>query len=153
GAATLHAQGLTGAGIVIGEIDSGVDSDNPDLAGAIAAEACICQSNGGCCPDGTAFQVGPGAAEDDHGHGTMVAGIMTSDRHVAPVGVAPGARIVAVKAINGTFTCCLADIIAGLDWILDNRPDVAAINVSVGSNVTYPGNCDGVDALTGGMAF
>jgi subtilisin family serine protease len=149
----LHAIGLTGAGVVIGEVDTGVDTDHPDLAGAVVAEACTCRANGGCCPNGTNFQAGPGAARDDNGHGTMVAGIMTSDGHDAATGVAPGAQIVAVKVIDGAFTCCMADVITGLDWILDNRPDVAAINVSIGSNLTYPGECDGADALTSGLSF
>ena len=153
GATALHVQGLTGAGIVIGEIDSGVDWTHPDLAGAAAGEACICRADGGCCPNGTNFQVGPGAARDDNGHGTSVAGIMTSDGHQAAVGVAPGARIVAVKIVNSLFNCCLADVITGLDWILENRPDVAAINCSVGSFATYPAVCDNFDATTSGMAF
>ena len=153
GASVLHALGVSGAGIVIAEADSGIDSDHPDLAGAIAAEACFCRSNGGCCPDGSNFQVGPGAAEDDNGHGTMVAGIITSDGQAAPPGIAPGAQIVAVKVINSTATCCLADLIAGLDWILDNRPDVAAVVSGLGSNVIYPGDCDSADATTAGMAF
>ena len=153
GAATLHALGITGAGVVIGEVDSGVDSDHPDLAGAVVAEACTCRANGGCCPDGSTFQVGPGAAEDDNGHGTMVAGILTSDGHVAPPGIAPGAQIVAVKVVNAAANCCLADLIVGLDWILDNRPDVAAVVTGLGSNNVYPGDCDTADAITAGMAF
>jgi hypothetical protein len=153
GATALHAQGVTGAGIVLGEIDSGVDGSHPDLAGALAGEACICPHEGGCCPNGSNFQVGPGAAADGNGHGTMVAGIMTSDGHVAARGVAPGARIVAVRVINSTFTCCLADVINGLDWILENRPDVAAINCSIGSFFVYPAVCDNADATTTGMAF
>ncbi len=153
GAATLHAMGVTGAGVVIGVVDSGVDSAHPDLAGAVVAEACLCRADGGCCPNGSSFQIGPGAAQDDRGHGTGVAGIITSDGHVAAPGVAPGAQIVAVKVINSTFTCCISDVISGLDWILDNRPDVAAINVSLGTLNTYPGDCDNADAITGGMTF
>jgi subtilisin family serine protease len=153
GATALHAQGVTGSGVVIGEIDSGVDGSHPDLAGALAGEACICPHGTGCCPNGSTFQVGPGAAADDNGHGTMVAGIMTSDGHAAAAGVAPGARIVAVKVVNADFSCCLADVVNGLDWILENRPDVAAINCSVGSLFVYPAVCDNSDATTAAMAF
>lgn len=149
-----RALGYTGAGIVVGEVDSGVDTDHPDLVGAVVGQACICVTDGGCCPNGSTFQTGPGAAEDDHTHGTWVAGVMTSDGHVAPVGVAPDAKIVAVKVINAVnHTCCMSDVTAAFDWILDNRPDVAAINCSVVSSALYPGDCDNADATTGGMTF
>jgi len=149
-----HALGFTGAGMVVGEVDSGVDTDHPDLVGAVVGQACTCVTNGGCCPNGGIFQVGPGAAEDDAGHGTLVAGVMTSDGNVAPLGVAPAAAIVAVKVTDATdHTCCMSDVTSALDWILDNRPDVAAINVSVVSSNLYPGDCDNADAVTGGMAF
>ena len=149
-----RALGYTGAGIVLGEVDSGVDTTHPDLAGAVVGQACTCVTDGGCCPNGTSFQTGPGAAEDNAGHGTWVAGVMTSDGHIAPIGVAPDAKIVAVKVTNAAdHTCCMSDVTAALDWILDNRPDVAAINCSVVSNALYPGDCDNADAVTGGMAF
>ncbi len=146
--------GYTGAGIVVGEVDSGVDTDHADLVGAVVGQACTCVTDGGCCPNGSTFQTGPGAAEDDAGHGTWVAGVMTSDGHVAPIGVAPDAKIVAVKVTNAAdHTCCMSDVTAAFDWILDNRPDVAAINCSVVSSALYPGDCDNADAVTGGMAF
>jgi len=149
-----HALGYRGTGIVVGEVDSGVDTDHPDLVGSVVGQACLCRTGAsGCCPNGTNFQTGPGAAEDDAGHGTLVAGVMTSDGHVAPLGVAPDAKIVAVKVTDSTDrTCCMSDVTAAFDWILDNRPDVAAINCSVVSDATYSGDCDNVDATTGGMA-
>jgi subtilisin family serine protease len=150
----LRALGFDGTGLVVGEVDSGVDTDHPDLAGAVVGQACTCVTGGGCCPNGTAFQTGPGSAEDDAGHGTLVAGVMTSDGHVAPVGVAPGVGIVAVKVTDRTdHTCCMSDVTSALDWILANRPDVAAINVSVVSDALYPGDCDTVNTITAGMAF
>jgi hypothetical protein len=149
-----RALGYTGAGIVVGEVDSGVDTHHPDLLGAVVGQACTCVTDGGCCPNGDSFQTGPGAAEDNAGHGTWVAGVMTSDGEVAPIGVAPDAKIVAVKVTNAAdHTCCMSDVTAAFDWILDNRPDVAAINCSVVSNALYPGDCDNADAVTGGMAF
>ena len=98
------------------------------------------------------MQSGAGAAEDDHGHGTHVTGIITSDGNVASRGVAPGASIVSVKVLdsNNQF-CCSSDVVAGLDWILANRPDVKVVNMSLLTFATYTGDCDGADAGT--MAF
>jgi subtilisin family serine protease len=140
-----ESYGIDGSGVTVAVLDSGIDTDHPDLATSLVGEQCFCSGNSGCCPGGGSTQSGPGAAEDDEGHGTHVAGIVTS-------GVAPGADIVAVKVLdsNNQF-CCSSDIIAALDWVANNRPDVKVVNMSLGTNATYSGNCDSADAVT--MAF
>ena len=145
-------RGFDGSGVTVAVLDSGIDSDHPDLAGALTGEQCFCSGGGGCCPGGGSSQSGAGAAEDDHGHGTHVTGIITSDGTVAPRGVAPGASIVSIKVLdsNNEF-CCASDVIAGLDWIVANRPDVRVVNMSLHTSPTFTGACDDVDATT--MAF
>jgi cysteine-rich repeat protein len=144
--------GFDGSGVTVAVVDSGFDSDHPDLAGALVGEQCFCSGGGGCCPGGGATQSGAGAAEDDEGHGTHVTGILAGRGVVASRGVAPGASIVAVKVLdsNNEF-CCASDVVAGLDWIIANRPDVRAVNMSLGTFAAYFGDCDGADAST--MAF
>jgi subtilisin family serine protease len=140
----VQSLGFTGQGITVAVLDSGIDTDHSDLGDDLVAEACFCSGSGGaCCPNGSATQFGPGAAEDDHGHGSNVAGIVTSSGVVAPVGTAPDAEIVAIKVLdhNGTF-CCSSDVIAGLDWIIANRPDVDIVNMSLGTFSLYSGECD-----------
>jgi len=142
----LHALGFTGQGVTVAILDSGVDTDHSDLGDDLVAEACFCagQGTGGpCCPDGSETQFGPGAAEDDYGHGSNVAGIVTSSGIVGPPGVAPDAEIVAIKVLgsDGIF-CCTSDIVAGLDWIIANRPEVDVVNMSLGTFALFPGECD-----------
>jgi len=150
----LHALGFTGKGVTVGLIDTGVDTQHPDLADSLVAQHCICGGGNttGCCPDGSSEQDGPGSAEDDNGHGTNVAGIITSNGAIAPTGGAPDAQIVVVKALdrNAAFQFT-SDVIASLDWIAANRPDVDIVNMSLGTFVLYMGDCDGADART--MAF
>jgi subtilisin family serine protease len=149
----IHADyGVDGSGVTVAVLDSGIDTDHPDLASSLAGEQCFCSGNGGCCPAGGSTQSGAGAAEDDESHGTHVSGIITNDGVVAPSGVAPGAEIVAVKVLdaNNEF-CCSSDIIAALDWVANSRPDVKVVNMSLGTFATYTGNCDAADAVT--MAF
>lgn len=145
-------RGFDGSGVTVAVLDSGIDSDHPDLSAALDSEQCFCSGGGGCCPGGAAVQSGSGAAEDDHGHGTHVTGIITSDGAVASRGVAPGASVVAIKVLdsNNEF-CCASDVVAGLDWILANRPDVKVVNMSLLTFATFSGDCDGTDATT--MAF
>src|SRR5690606_14222817 len=109
GATSWHAVGNTGAGVVIAVLDSGVDTDHPDLAGAIVHQACFLDQDGtinsvGFCPNGSDRQVGPGAAEDDFGHGTHVTGIAASRGNVSGAGVAPGANIEAIKVLDNSNT-------------------------------------------------
>ncbi|MBW2272379.1 MAG: S8 family serine peptidase [Deltaproteobacteria bacterium] len=144
--------GLTGAGVTVAVLDTGVARNHPDVASAIIAEQCFCSGGGGCCLGGNATRSGWSAAYDDHHHGTHVTSIITGKGLVAPVGVAPGTRIVAVKVLdaNNRF-CCSSDVIAGLDWILANRPDVRVVNMSLGTDTIYEGDCDTQTAST--MAY
>lgn len=116
---------IDGAGgdmdIDIGVIDTGV-APHPDLNVA-GFFNCI----GGCVP---------AAAFDDHGHGTHVAGSAAA-RDDGPnflgyevVGVAPGARIWGVKALDATGSGEFADIISGID-LLTARGDIEVINMSL----------------------
>ena len=148
----VQAMGFTGAGVTVGILDSGLDRDHADLASSLAGEACFCSKVAGptgCCPNGLDTQFGPGAAEDDHGHGSNVTGIVTSDGVIAPVGTAPDASVVLVKVLdNNNAFCCSSDVIAALDWILANRPDVDVINMSLGTSAQFPGNCDAATSYT-----
>lgn len=156
GVAGLHVLGLGGHGRKVAVIDSGVDLDHPDLAGRLVDEACFCSpmdGGGGCCPNGAATQTGPGAAADDLGHGSNVAGIIVGQGGIAPRGAVPDAGLVAVKVISadGRY-CCASDVVAAMDWVAVMHPDVAAVNLSLGSDDTFAGHCDASTAWTRGLA-
>ena len=74
----------------------------------LITEVCFADDDGtidgaGRCPDGSDRQFGPGAAEDDAGHGTHVTGIVTSNGTLGSVGAAPDAGIVSsIKVHMGT---------------------------------------------------
>lgn len=109
-AESLGASGIGGSpgpdvNADVAVIDSGIDIDHPDLNVA-----------GGTRFTGPSCSGGP--FNDDYFHGTHVAGTLAArddDRGV--VGVAPGARLWAVKVLdsNGSgFTSC---VISGFDWV------------------------------------
>ncbi len=159
----VHHRDDLGQDVTVAVLDTGIDSTHPDLAGAIIGERCLCSGN--CCPDGTSDQSGPGSALatfDDPRckllpaqmcsvHGTHVTGIIVSKGIIAPVGVAPMAKVVAVKVLDDQSRGSLLDWIKALSWIAETRPDVQAINMSLMSDTVYPGYCDAADAYT--MAF
>jgi subtilisin family serine protease len=142
GADAAHTAGWTGSGITVAVLDTGFDSNHPDLANDLIAEACFCNDhpspNKGCCPDESAEQTGPGAAEDDEGHGTSVSGIITSDNAV-DLGVAPNASIVAVKVLDSSGSGSFSDVAAALDWVLTSGIPlgVDVVNLSLGDGVEY----------------
>ena len=151
----VHALDVTGRGIVVAVVDSGITANHADLADDVVAQQCFCvNSNGtGCCPNGQGSQAGLGSASDENGHGTNVAGIVTSAGRIAPTGVAPDARIVAVRVLdrNGTFSGT-AQIVSALDWIATDRPDVRIVNMSLGTFALFSAPCDGANAAVAALS-
>jgi cysteine-rich repeat protein len=145
GADTAHARGYTGAGVKVAVLDTGIDTDHPDLADDVAAQHCFCDNHPspsvGCCPGGDDEEAN---AEDDNGHGTSVAGIITSGGVASSVGVAPDAPIVAVKVLDANGDGSFSDLAAALDWVLTERNVVGGpvegtrvVNLSLGDDGEY----------------
>jgi subtilisin len=69
---------------------------------------------------------------DDNGHGTHVAGIAAAiDNDRGIVGVAPGARVWAVKVLAADGGGSFSDVICGLDWVVANRNTIDVVNLSL----------------------
>ncbi|HET7291462.1 MAG TPA: S8 family serine peptidase [Vicinamibacteria bacterium] len=143
--------GVTGRGVVVAVVDTGVDTDHPDLKDAIVDQQCFCASasGAGCCPNGATSMSGAGAAEDDQGHGTNVAGIIVGRGRVARRGVAPEASLVAIKALDaqGGFSST-TQILQAFDYVLTRRPEVRVMNFSLGTAQLFPGVCDNDASFT-----
>jgi subtilisin family serine protease len=146
----VHGAGFTGKGVVVAVLDTGVDTRHADLKDGVIAEACFCQSPSGapCCPNGSDRQSGPGSGLDDQGHGTNVAGIITSDGRVAPRGIAPDAQIVDVKVLDRTGAGTSTSILSGLDFVINQRPEVRIVNLSLSLGNLFPGVCDSAASFT-----
>jgi hypothetical protein len=125
---------LTGKGVRVAILDTGVVTAHPDLKDSIVAQHCFTQ---GDCPPSRARE--GTSAEDDHGHGSNVAGIVTSNGVVSSVGFAPGAEIVAVKVDDQNDSGQISDWVSGLDWVYDNLSTlhVKIINLSICSSALY----------------
>ena len=111
----------TGAGVVIGIVDSGIDPSHPDLAGKIDAFAdCL----GGSCREG------PG--RDSDGHGTAVAGIAAArtGNGAGIAGVAPDARLVVARVLGPDGSGVTEDINRAIQWVVDKGARV--VNLSLG---------------------
>ena len=141
GATTVKALGVTGAGVGVAVIDTGIDTDHPQVSGSLVAEACFCDNAGGpfgCCPNGFDTQTGAGAAEDHDGHGTNVSGVIVSNS-VTNEGVAPDASIVAIKVFGSTGGGGFSDVASALDWVITNHLTygIKVVNLSLSDGGEY----------------
>jgi subtilisin family serine protease len=84
-------------------------------------------------------QSGKGFGDPD-GHGTHVAGtIAAKDNGVGVVGVAPGARLFAVRALDKNGFGTTGKIICGIDWVTSTRTDTDSTNDIAVANMSLAG--------------
>ena len=156
GARDVQATGITGKGVTVAVLDTGIDQDHPDLKDDIVGQQCFCTNADGvtgCCPGGKTESSGVGGAQDEHGHGTHVAGIITSGGRVAPRGMAPDASIVAVRVLDKTGAAASGtQLMKAFDWIISTQPNVKVVNASLTFG-SFPGaQCDSASAFTSALA-
>ncbi|MDX1755693.1 MAG: S8 family serine peptidase [Marinobacter sp.] len=114
-------------------IDTGIDYQHPDL-NVVAGTNCTYLSGGGppwmrnaYCVDGLA------EGDDDHYHGTHVGGSVGAlDNGIGVVGVAPGARLWAVKVLDSSGSGYESNIVAGIDWVVSKAGEIEVANMSLG---------------------
>jgi len=115
--------GNGGAGVRVAVIDTGIDLNHPDLDNVEHGYNAINPKK---------------RADDDHGHGTHVAGIIAAaDNLIGVVGVAPQATVVAVKVADSNGLAWVSDMVAGFDWVTaqnndaDDSNDIRVANLSM----------------------
>ena len=102
-------------------LDTGIDLDHPDL-----------NVRGGVSCVG-------GSADDRNGHGTHVAGTVGAlDNSFGVVGVAPGARLWAVKVLRDNGSGSFSSIICGVDWVTARAGTIEVANMSLGGGGSDP---------------
>ncbi len=76
-------------------------------------------------------------ADDNNGHGTHVAGIIAAKNNtIGVVGVAAGARVVAVKVLSSNGSGYISDIVNGLDYVASNGNTGDVVNLSLGGSAS-----------------
>jgi subtilisin family serine protease len=137
GAPAAWEAGLSGTGVRVAVLDTGVDAGHPDLAGRVAAEANFTDT-----PD----------ASDHNGHGTHVASLVAGTGAAsggARRGVAFDATLLSGKVLDDRGVGTFSSIIAGMEWAA--AQDARVVNMSLSSDAASTGRDPlslAVDALT-----
>ncbi|HEU4445197.1 MAG TPA: S8 family serine peptidase, partial [Nitrososphaeraceae archaeon] len=70
--------------------------------------------------------------DDDQGHGSHVAGVAAAkDNEIGVVGMAPDARLWAVKVCDADGACKVSDQIKGIDYIIKHANEIDVLNLSL----------------------
>lgn len=132
----VHADGITGQGVTVAVIDTGIDSTHPGLGGSIA--------EGGISIVHGARVYDDGGDIWDYGHGTYMSLIITD-----ATGVAPGARVLSIR-VFGAWGADARDVATAIRYVTARRnvdPTIRVINLSLGGG-SYGCSCDGDDPAT-----
>ncbi|HJZ77304.1 MAG TPA: S8 family peptidase [Vicinamibacterales bacterium] len=129
--------GLTGAGVNVAVIDSGIAAWHDDLTNNSTALYPFGNQRVAGFVD---FVNGQSQPYDDNGHGTHVAGIIAGnglDSDGRKSGAAPDAGIVSLKVLDANGSGTVSNIIAALDWVLANHDayNIRVVNLSVGAAI------------------
>jgi serine protease AprX len=132
----LNDLGYNGEGVVVGIVDTGIDTSHPDLD-HINVIAWIDYVNDESEP------------YDDEGHGTMMAGIIAADGQID--GAAPKVDMVVVKAISSSGSGSSSDVAAGIQFCIDNGADVICLSLGGRSRLLNLGD-DSAQAVENAIA-
>jgi subtilisin family serine protease len=130
--------GYRGAGATVAVLDAGVSCQHPDIAPNLLLS------------ESTSFVPGEGVCHpviNGFNHGTHVAGIIAApDNGLGTIGVAPQAKILAVKVLSDAGSGSFAGIIQGIVYAGDHGADV--INMSLGVHGGLPVNGKGANDVS-----
>jgi len=131
----IDADGLenTGEGVHIAVIDTGIYKNHPELSGNIA---------GGMQCTNEWWE----GYDDQNGHGTHVAGTIAAKQNTSGVvGVAPNAKLWAVKVLDRNGNGTWSSVICGIDFVASHAPQnggpIQVANLSLGGFGVSDNNC------------
>ena len=108
------ARGYDGWGVKVAVLDTGIDYNHPDLY----------------VSGGIDFTGSKEVCMDYYGHGTHCAGIIAAREFRGQiVGVAPRAKLYAVKVLGDNGKGKVSRIIAGMDWCVREKMQVASMSL------------------------
>lgn len=120
-----------GTGVNVAVIDTGIDLTHPDLSANIVG--------GKNCSTGKSYS-------DGNGHGSHVAGTIAAVNNTeGVVGIAPEAKLWAVRVLDNRGSGSWSSVICGIDFVTSKAPanggPITVANMSLGGTGSDDGNC------------
>ncbi len=149
GVLPLWKFGITGTGVGVAVVDTGVDGSLPDFASKDHDSSRVVAS--------AVANADATTATDSYGHGTDVAGIIAGDGdnrgsgdplHGHYIGVAPNANLISIKVSDETGKATVLDVINGLQFAVAHQSqfNIRVINLSLDSTTPQSYKTDPLDA-------
>jgi len=149
GVLPLWKFGITGTGVGVAVVDTGVDGALPDFASKDHGSSRVVAS--------AVANADATTATDSYGHGTDVAGIIAGNGdnrapgdplHGQYVGVAPNANLISIKVSDETGKASVLDVIYGLQFAVVHQSqfNIRVINLSLDSTTPQSSKTDPLDA-------
>jgi serine protease AprX len=148
GVTPLWHFGVTGTGVGVAVIDTGVDGNLPDFSAADGHSRVIVSA---------VDNASAATATDGYGHGTDVAGIIGGNGDNRPgsdplhgqyVGVAPNANLISIKVSDETGATTVLDVIYGLQFAVEHQAqyNIRVVNLSLDTTTPQSYKTDPLDA-------
>jgi serine protease AprX len=147
GVTPLWRFGVTGTGVGVAVIDTGIDGSLPDFTSAGGDHSRVIAS----AVDNSKAT----SATDGYGHGTDVAGIIAGNGNNRTdalrgqyVGVAPNANLVSIKVADETGATTVLDVIYGLQFAVQHQAqyNIRVLNLSLDASTPQSYKTDPLDA-------
>jgi serine protease AprX len=108
GATEAWKNGVTGQGVTVAVLDTGIDHNNPAFGSRVKARVDL-------------IDPAHPAQGDPAGHGSHVAGIVAAGRNFPSPGIAPDANLVSVRVLDPNGSSHLSTVIRGLEWVVAHK--------------------------------
>ena len=128
-------RGVTGSGVTVAVLDTGVAPNLPDLAGRLVQVTDDLSGQATPCKNLS----GELDCSDRYGHGTFIAGLVAGNGASSGgkwKGVAPGARVLSVKTAGADGSADVSNILAAIQWVVSfkDRYNIRVLNLSLGTD-------------------
>lgn len=138
GADMLHRHGITGAGITVAVLDSGLWETGAITNDTRGKPRILAHYNAIADREGESF--------DESGHGTHLTSIIAQSGMAMTAaggsyrGVAPDVSLVSIKSFGADGQGDFLDIVRGLQWVYDNHEkyDIRILNLSFAARPRWP---------------
>jgi serine protease AprX len=137
------ARGITGRGVTVAVVDTGVAPNLPDLSGRLVPVVNDLTGQVTPCKNLS----GELNCNDSYGHGTFIAGLIAGNGTSSGgswKGVAPEASILSVKTAGADGSADVSNILAAIQWVVSfkDRYNIRVLNLSLGTDSTQSWKVD-----------